>query len=727
MVTGVSSITAGSSTGSSGASVGASTTSSTSAATASAQASAQALVTSMGSGSGVDIKSLANSLVEAERAPQKAAIQARIDKSNATISGYSAIKYVLGNLQSAFADLKDQSDFSSVTASSSQPGAFNITAGPKASPGSHSIVVNTVAQPQRTLSGGFASATAALNGGGAFTLTITANGTPTTVNVPAGYTTPQDVVTAINASSAGVKAQLVNTGSGATPYRIMLTGATGAANGFTVSSSLAPPSAPALPSLTKTDGRAAITEASQVSFADLAAGDSVTVGGLTLTANQNLTAAAVAAAFSGLSNGSAGAGTSDYSFSGTLTGWSTGASTGTSLTATSTTPNSNVSDLAVSSTATAPSVVTTNGLAPITESNQVSFTTGLLAGESVTVGGLTFTASKDLSATQVSNALSDLSAGATGKTGVSYGSYSGTLTGWSTGPAAGTGFTVTSATASSNVADLALSSGAAPDYFTWGTLQSATNASLTVDGMDISFATNSIKDAISGVTLDLVAPTTGTNGATVSLGRDTSGVKTKVQALVTAYNEALTMLGVVSDPKSTVETYGATLVGNSIVSSVRNQVREMVVGNSTSPSGTFKALRDIGLSIDKTGQLQVDATKLDSALQGNFDDVVKLLSNNQENQSKFNLGAAGVAGEAYRKLVAMLDPSGTLSTQSSNQGTKITAYQKQLDALEARMQVLLKRYTEQFSAMDSLVGRIKSTQSGLKSSFDGMMAAYTSK
>jgi flagellar hook-associated protein 2 len=187
------------------------------------------------------------------------------------------------------------------------------------------------------------------------------------------------------------------------------------------------------------------------------------------------------------------------------------------------------------------------------------------------------------------------------------------------------------------------------------------------------------------------------------------------------------MLGVVSDPKSTVETYGATLVGNSIVSSVRNQVREMVVGNSSSPSGTFKALRDIGLSIDKTGQLQVDATKLDSALQGNFDDVVKLLSNNRENQSKFNPGTAGVAGEAYRKLVAMLDPSGTLSTQSTNQGTKITAYQKQLDALEARMQVLLKRYTEQFSAMDSLVGRIKSTQSGLKSSFDGMMAAYTSK
>jgi flagellar hook-associated protein 2 len=41
--------------------------------------------------------------------------------------------------------------------------------------------------------------------------------------------------------------------------------------------------------------------------------------------------------------------------------------------------------------------------------------------------------------------------------------------------------------------------------------------------------------------------------------------------------------------------------------------------------------------------------------------------------------------------------------------------------------VLLKRYTDQFSAMNSLVGQIKSTQTGLKSSFEGMMASYTNK
>ena len=588
----------------------------------SAKAAAQALITSLGSGSGVDINSLANNLANAEIAPQQANIQEKIDKSNATISGYAAIKYVLGNLQTAFADLKDQSDFSSITASSSQPSAFNVTTSAKADTGSHSIVVNSIALAQRTVSAGLtASATDTLNGGNAFTLSISVHGAAaTTVNIPQGYTSPQDMVTAINAAGTGVKASLVNTGAGALPWRIMLTGPTGAENDFTVTSSLTAPAAPIPPAVVTTDGDA---------------------------------------------------------------------------------------------------------VANTTESSQVTFNS-LAAGESVTVAGLTFTAGKDLTAAQVASAFSNLADGASSKDGGPLGSYSGSLSGLSTGSLSGTTLTATSSTSNTNVTNLAVSTSAA-DALYWGNLQTASNASLSVDGMDISSASNTIQDAIAGVTLDLVSPTTGgATGATLNLSRDSSAVKTKIQALVTNYNDAITMLGVVSDPKSTVDTYGATLIGNSIVSSVRNQIRNMVIGDSNTPSGNMTALRNIGVSVDKNGQLQIDNTKLDNALKDNFDDVVKMLSNNQENQTKFNPTPAGIAGESYKKLGNLLDPiGGTLTTLSDNQTNKITDYQKQLDELQSRLQVILKRYTDQFSAMDSLVGQIKATQTSLKSTFDGMMAAYT--
>ena len=139
------------------------------------------------------------------------------------------------------------------------------------------------------------------------------------------------------------------------------------------------------------------------------------------------------------------------------------------------------------------------------------------------------------------------------------------------------------------------------------------------------------------------------------------------------------------------------------------------------------ALRDIGLSISAQGVLELDSTKLDSMLQTNFDGVVTLLTGNQENLSQNSQTPGGVANSAFKKLTSMMGANSALTTQSANLTKKISAYKLDLDKLEARMTELLARYNKQFSAMESMVGQIKSTKAGLTSTFDGMMAAYTNK
>ena len=79
------------------------------------------IVSSLNAGSGVDIQALAQNLVDAEKAPRADRIQAKIDQSNARISGYGAVSFALDTLKSAFDKLRDVSDFSSITASNSQP------------------------------------------------------------------------------------------------------------------------------------------------------------------------------------------------------------------------------------------------------------------------------------------------------------------------------------------------------------------------------------------------------------------------------------------------------------------------------------------------------------------------------------------------------------------------------------------------------------------------------
>jgi flagellar hook-associated protein 2 len=254
-------------------------------------------------------------------------------------------------------------------------------------------------------------------------------------------------------------------------------------------------------------------------------------------------------------------------------------------------------------------------------------------------------------------------------------------------------------------------------------LQDATNAVVNVDGMSLTPSTNQLTDLIPGVTLDLYAPTTG--AASVDLIRDTSDVKTRVAALVKSFNDANTVLNTVSDPKSTVATYGGSLAGNSVVESVRSQMREMLFKDSTTPSGLRKNLRDLGVSLDKDGVMTLDNAQLDSALSTSFDDTVTMLTGNTENLSAYSQEPGGAIGSAFRSISSLLSSTGTITTQSDNLTKRIAQYKDELTKLEDRMSKLLERYNQQFGAMESIVGQTKSLQASLTSTFAGMMASYT--
>ena len=196
------------------------------------------IVNTLGAGSGIDIKALAENLVEAERAPRKDRLDTKIKQTEAKISGYSVIKYSLSQLKSAFEKINDASDFASVKASNSQPSAFGVTTGSTSGTGSYSIEVTRIATEQRTASETFTGRDVSLNGGQPFTLQLTSGSGSTDISVAPKDSsgnpraaTPADVVSAINGAKTGVTAQLLNTGSG---YQIVLSGQTGAANQFSL-------------------------------------------------------------------------------------------------------------------------------------------------------------------------------------------------------------------------------------------------------------------------------------------------------------------------------------------------------------------------------------------------------------------------------------------------------------------------------------------------------------
>ena len=595
-------------------------------------------ITALGAGSGMDVQSLATNLVEAERAPRKAAIQTKITKSESGISGYAAVKFVLGDLKTAFSNIKDQSDFNAMTTRVSQSSAMAVTTTATASTGSHSVNVTNLAKAQRSISGsdtsGFASPTAQLNGGAAFSLILSKGNGPTPTKVFSQGTAD---VTTVN-------------------------------NGVSTTSS-------------GTKSTATLT------FAAMAKGESVKLNGLTFTANKALTASEVSEAFANLN----AANTAD------LTNLNTsmvafGSYTGSFDAAYSSGTNNNGVLVLTSAANGAPDIAAPTSFNAIEIGAAATTPAGMVAA----INSSTLGISAQLINT--GNAAAPYRIVITGATGAS-----------------------NSFSLSSKKAD-----GTEVSNVNFGTrLQTAENATLTVDGVAISSSTNKVTDAIAGTTLELFTTTSG--AANLDFTRDTTTVKANLKALVTAYNDANSMLSVVSDPKSTVETYGATLVGNSIVNSVRTQMRNMITTSSNTPSGNMTALRDIGITLTRTGELEIDQVKMDAALQNNYDQVVTMLTANKENQSALSTLNGGVSNEAVKKLTSLLDASSPLTTQSTNLTTQISKYKTELDKLETRMTDLLARYKTQFAAMESMVGQTKTLQTSLKSTFDGMMASYTNK
>lgn len=696
-------------------------------------------ISALGAGSGVDVKALAQSLVDAEKTPRKSALDEKIKKTESSISGISAIKFVMGELQTAFAALKDQSDFNVINSRVSDPTAVGVTTGPSTPAGTHNITVLALAKAQRSItgsdaSGGFTALDSAINSSQPFSLKL---------------------------NSGSFTAPTKGFNSGATAY-----------------------------------------STSTIKFGALLSGEEVSVNGLTFTATSDLTASDVASAFANIASGSSASTVQANnptsaalgSFSGTFaTGYSSALTyTGDDsdeLVLTSTTLGA--ATIATPAT-TSTSTVTNTFVSGATKSSTSVLTfSSLIAGQSVTVNGLTFTAKSALNATQVAEAFSSIAnTGVTAATitaantsSAKLGTYSGTFaSGYSAGVSDKGVLTLTSAAngsadivppitfadiaidadytspagvvASINASNLGITAqlintghATAPyrimitgqtgssntfsltpsttiSSLAFDNIQEADNADLVVDGVSISSSANKVQNVIAGTTLDLFNTTTN---AKVDFSRDTSAVKAKIADLVTKFNDANTMLGVVSDPKSTVETYGATLVGNSIVNTVRSQLRSLISTDSSSNSGGLTALRDIGLSISKTGELELDATKLDASLQGKFEHVVTMLSANRENQSDFSVLKRGVAGDAVKKIATFISASGVLSTQSTNFTTKVTNYKLELEKLDARMTILLSRYNKQFGAMESLVGQSKSLKTSLQSTFDGMMSVYTNK
>jgi flagellar hook-associated protein 2 len=259
------------------------------------------------------------------------------------------------------------------------------------------------------------------------------------------------------------------------------------------------------------------------------------------------------------------------------------------------------------------------------------------------------------------------------------------------------------------------------------TLQAAQDAQLTLNGVSATRSTNEIDDLITGVNLSLVGTTAG---ATLQVGRDTAPVKEKVQALVDAYNQMVADFAILTgDPSDDEEdVFSGALRGDSTVRTILARVRADFFGESDTSSGGVTGLRDLGISVDKSGVLTLDETQLDEALANSFDDVAIALGGRKSvTEGDATVIKRGLAVELGATLRDLMSTQGVVMTGSATAESQVSKYEDELSDLEERYEAILARYTKQFAAMESLVGQMNSLRESLKGQFEALAAAYGGK
>jgi flagellar hook-associated protein 2 len=154
------------------------------------------------------------------------------------------------------------------------------------------------------------------------------------------------------------------------------------------------------------------------------------------------------------------------------------------------------------------------------------------------------------------------------------------------------------------------------------------NADLTVDGVPISSATNTINGAISGVTLTLLGASPGTQ-VNLTVASDAAQVSTSINQLVTDYNTAVGLLNAQFSVSSTANSDGSSttsqgaLASDPTVVSLQSTLEQALNYTNTPATGTttVASLSDLGITMNHDGTLAVDSATLNNALTANPTDV----------------------------------------------------------------------------------------------------------
>ena len=260
------------------------------------------------------------------------------------------------------------------------------------------------------------------------------------------------------------------------------------------------------------------------------------------------------------------------------------------------------------------------------------------------------------------------------------------------------GFTINNTLTNSGGTVMAFAAGQSP---TSGNSQNARDAAFTINGLSITSDSNTVTEAVPGVSVKLVD-----EGSTrIDVTADYDALKEAVKSLVTEYNNLRAGAAKQNTPDSVTGQRGP-LGNDSVMRQALNDVRSVLLGSNAN-GGRYHYLSEIGLEVTATGDLKLNESKYNDAIDSYSSDVQKLF------QGTSSVG--GVFDDLKTRLDNLDGTAGLIKTTRNSLDQTLKSYRDRIASQQMRLAVRRQELQKMYAAADEAISKLNSMSGQLSS------------
>ena len=257
---------------------------------------------------------------------------------------------------------------------------------------------------------------------------------------------------------------------------------------------------------------------------------------------------------------------------------------------------------------------------------------------------------------------------------------------------------------------------AANGELTLESLGTAQNAIVQVNGLTFERSSNTISDAVAGLSFQLNDASPGKT-VRLSVNPDTSAVSDKVKNLVDTYNVIREFLVKATGPKVSGDEISGSLQNNSAARSILVKLRSTITAKFTEKPSEITHWSALGVSFSRDGVLQFDSAKFQTGFEENRQAAITALTNDASRPYVAANQPSGLAGDIAVVAHQLTKTTGAVTAMSASGNETLKRIEKKQTELDLYVERITAQYEKQFTAMNSALASFKNTQSQLTRAF----------